>query len=381
MKRKKLLVLVDWFWPGYKAGGPVKSCINLCAALNKEYDIYLLTTDTDHGETKPYEGITPNQWLYNHALNVHVYYAQKKGLGVRQLANQIASVDADIVYLNHLFSPRFVIYPLWLAFKRKIKSRIVVCPRGALYNSALSVKKYKKIPLLFLYKQLAIHKLVTFHATNKREEAAIQKYFPGSKTVVADNLPSMAQLPFESVEKKAGSLKCIFIARIVPIKNLLFLLQALKETKDAQIELTIAGPIEDETYWAECKKHIAALPPNISADYIGPKANDELVGLIRRHHLFVLPTTGENFGHSIFEAMQAGRPVLISDQTPWLHLQQYSAGWDLPLKFPEKFTAALLQMAASTQEEFDVLAKSAWQFASRFINNPDNLKQYRILFA
>ena len=280
-----------------------------------------------------------------------------------------------------MFSPRFVVYPLWLAFKRKIKSRIVVCPRGALYNSALSVKKYKKIPLLFLYKQLAIHKLVTFHATNKREEAAIQKYFPGSKTVVADNLPSMAQLPFESVEKKAGSLKCIFIARIVPIKNLLFLLQALKETKDAQIELTIAGPIEDETYWAECKKHIAALPPNISADYIGPKANDELAGLIRRHHLFVLPTTGENFGHSIFEAMQAGRPVLISDQTPWLHLQQYSAGWDLPLKFPEKFTAALLQMAASTQEEFDVLAKSAWQFASRFINNPDNLKQYRILFA
>jgi len=72
LKKKKLLVLVDWFWPGYKAGGPIKSCVNLCAALNKEYDIYVLTTDTDHGETAPYPDIASNQWLYNKTLNVHV---------------------------------------------------------------------------------------------------------------------------------------------------------------------------------------------------------------------------------------------------------------------------------------------------------------------
>lgn len=378
--KKKLLILVDWFFPGYKAGGPIKSCINLCAALNNQYDMYVLTTDTDHLETEPYEGIPTNQWVYNQQLNVHIYYAKKSTLTVKQIGTQIKYCNADFIYLNHLFSPRFVVYPLWLAFKKIIKGRMVVCPRGALYNSALSVKRFKKKPLLLLYKWLSIHKLITFHATNKREEEAIQQYFPGSKVQVADNLPSLTQEPFVSVNKNAGELKCIFIARIVAIKNLAFLLQVLMQVKQ-QVQLTVAGPIEDEAYWKECKKMIAQLPKNISVDYIGPQPNNLLADLIRQHHLFVLPTTGENFGHSIFEAMLAGRPVLISDQTPWLNLQRKNAGWDLPLSRQNGFEDVLNQLADYSQVDFDRLAKAAYDFAKEFVKENESAKQYKVLFS
>jgi len=373
-------VLVDWFAPGYKAGGPIQSCVNLCRALNPDYDIYVLTTDTDHSETAPYPQVTPNEWLYHEELNVKVYYAKKATVSASQLAEQIGITNADFVYLNHLFSPLFVVYPLWLTFTRKIQGKVIVCPRGALYNSALSLKSYKKKPLLALYKLSGIHKKITFHATNEREKEAITHYFPGSRIIVADNLPSARQLPFQSIKKEPGKLDCIFIARIVPIKNLLFLLHVLQHINDP-ILLTVVGPIENEIYWDECNKAIAALPVNVEVKYIGAKKNDELAGLIQQHHLFILPTTGENFGHAIFEALLAGRPVLISDQTPWLNLQQKNAGWDLPLSEPDRFQDAIHAAAGLNQQQFDLYANAAWQFANNFIKGSTSKEQYYTLFS
>ena len=94
---KKLLIITDWFAPGYKAGGPIQSCVNLCAALNTDYDIYVLTMDTDHGETEPYPGIEAGKWIYNAALNVQVYYIKKKKLALKKISEQVAYVNADVV--------------------------------------------------------------------------------------------------------------------------------------------------------------------------------------------------------------------------------------------------------------------------------------------
>lgn len=376
---KKILILVDWFAPGYKAGGPIQSCVNICAALSHQYDIYVLTTDTDHGETSPYPGITTGQWITDESLQVSVCYLEKKKLSAKKIKEQIAFVNADTIYLNHLFSPLFVVYPLWLKLSGTVKARVLVCPRGALYESALDVKRYKKMPLLYLYKRMGIHKKVVFHATNLREQKAIQIYFPGSEVIIADNLPNTKQPAFYTVKKEAGSLDCIFIARIVPIKNLLFLLNALRKTVLA-VRLTVVGPAENENYWKQCQESISLLPPNISVNYIGPRPQSELNLLIREHHLFILPTTGENFGHAIFESFLAGRPVLISNQTPWLELQSEKAGWDLPLEDMNRFTEVIDMLAGSNQQEYDEYAMGAWKYAASYISNKVSREQYCKLF-
>ena len=380
ISKKKLLILVDWFAPGFKAGGPIQSCINLCTALKEDYIIYVLTTDTDHGESEAYKGIACDTWLHNDEFGVDIYYLKRKTLKAAQIAQQIAFVDAHFIYLNHLFSPYFVVFPLWLKYTNRIGGKFVVCPRGALYDSALSLKSYKKKPLLYLYKWMGIHKQITFHATNERELTAIKKYFPGSEVMVADNLPDTNQPIFVSCKKEAGKLDCIFIARIVPIKNLLFLLQIIQQLQEI-ITLTIVGPVEDEAYWQECKRSISLMPVNIIVNYLGAKPKYELFALIQQHHLFILPTTGENFGHSIFEALSVGRPVLISDQTPWLNLEVQHAGWDLPLLQPEKFVAVIKKVAGYNQTQFDVCASGAWQYADDFIHQTVAKKQYLKLFT
>jgi glycosyltransferase involved in cell wall biosynthesis len=380
MNKKKILVLVDWFAPGYKAGGPIQSCVNFAFALKNDFDICVLTTDTDHGETEPYQDIISNQWIENPADGFKIFYAKKQTLSLKQLKQVMLGVNADYVYLNHLFSPYFVVYPLWLKYTGSLHSQVVLCPRGALYASALSVKPYKKKPFIAMFRWLGIQKKIIFHATNQREEDAIKDFFPGSKVMIADNLPDTNQPAFKPCEKKIGVLACVFIARIVALKNLLFILNGLEKIK-ATITLTVIGPVEDKSYWNECEKKIAQLPANIQVSYLGPKRNDELAGILQQHHLFVLPTTGENFGHSIFEALLSGRPVLISDQTPWLNLASKNAGWDLPLDQPALFVNSIEEAAAWDQNSFDEWAHGAWQYAREFISNPDLHNQYLELFS
>jgi glycosyltransferase involved in cell wall biosynthesis len=379
-ERKTVLVLVDWFKPGYKAGGPIRSCTNFAYALKNSFDIRVLTTDTDHGEQEPYKDIISNKWITNLGSDIHVYYARKATLTLNQLKREIISANADYVYLNHLFSPKFVVFPLWLKFTRQIKSKVILCPRGALYDSALAVKPAKKKPFIALFKILGIHKMITFHATNEREKQAILDYFPGSQVMIADNLPESDQPEFVSCQKEPGILKCIFVARIVPIKNLLLLLQVLQQVK-SRIVLSVAGPVEDEEYWKACEKVIQQLPSHIQVNYLGAISNDEVKSIISTNHLFILPTQGENFGHSIFEALLTGRPVLISDQTPWLQLAQKKAGWDVSLNESEKFAQIIDEMAAWSQSHFDEWAHGAWHFARLFIENPSLKKQYLNLFS
>jgi glycosyltransferase involved in cell wall biosynthesis len=378
--KKKILILIEWFSPGYKAGGPIQSCINICVALQEMYEIFVLTTDTDHGETVPYNNLSANKWIQSDEAGALVYYARKPDLSARQIKKIIDEVQPDFIYLNLLFSPHFVLYPLWLQYTGKLSAKVIVCPRGCLYDSALSLKYYKKKPLLLLYKWLGIHKNILFHATNTREEKAIQQYFPESTVIVANNLPNVQQHPFVSSNKLQGKLDCIFIARLVPIKNLLFLLKALLMVK-AKIVLTIAGPVEDEVYWETCKQQIAQLPSNIQCNYIGPQANEQLYQLLLQNHLFVLPTTGENFGHAIIEALLAGRPVLISDQTPWLNLTEQQAGWQLPLDNIAAFAAVIEAVASYNQEAFDSIAGNAWQYAHNFSQDPHLTKPYLQLFS
>lgn len=379
MGKKRILVMVDWFKPGYKAGGPIQSCANFAFSLKNDYDIWVLTTDTDHGEQEPYSNIPSNKWITNLSPAIQVYYTRKKTLTLGQLKEQIKKVDADYIYLNHLYSPKFVVYPLWLKYLGLINSKIVLCPRGALYDSAIAIKSFKKKLFIRAFRLLGVNRHITFHATNDREKDAILRHFPGSKVLIADNLPQSNQQPLVPCEKQAGLVKCVFISRIVPIKNLLFLLQVLKNVK-GRVNLTVAGPAEEEVYWRECQAAIKQLPQHIQVNYIGAVSNDEVPGIIQDHHVFVLPTRGENFGHSIFEALLAGRPVLISDQTPWLNLGSANAGWDLSLDKPERFKDAIEQTVQMDQQQFDQWAKGAWDFAGKFIANPMLKTQYYHLF-
>lgn len=382
MGKPKLLLFSDWFFPGYKAGGPIKSVTNLSIALQQQMNVYVFTSDTDLNNTQSYSGIQSNEWIKPiNDSDVQVFYCSKNELTKNKIEQIIEEIQPSVVYLNHMWSYWFVLQPLLICWWKFKKIKIVLCPRGALFPSALHYQRtfFKKKALLTLIKFLGIHKKIHFHATTIHEKDTIKKNFGDVKIHIANNLPDLHQEKLSRIEKSVGELKIAFIARIVDIKNLLILLNNLNKLKQA-ISLTIAGPAEDEAYWNDCKKVIETFPENITVNYAGEIKPEQVMPLISRHHLYCLPTRGENFGHSIFEAFLIGRPVLISNKTPWLELQSKQAGWDVDIE-PADCLKDYIECAANwTQDEFDTHCKGAWEIANNYIHNPNLITDYNQMF-
>lgn len=377
-KRKKILVLADWYEPGFKAGGPIRSCVNFVHYMKDGYELFLLTADRDMGDNQPYEGIETDKWLDKDG--VAVFYASPGTLGWKNILGLIQEVNADFIYLNSMFSRYFSVYPLLMKRLGKINGQVVLAPRGMLKRSALHFKPAKKKLFLQLFKALQVPAHITFHATDTTEVKDIRLHF-GDKAAVTliSNFPGFQKPLAPPPAKEPGMVKMIFVGRAHPIKNLHFLLESLRPLTQ-RIMLTIVAAIEDAGYWKSCSEIIASFPANISVQLMSDVPHHKLENILQQHHIFCLPTTGENFGHAIFEALSAGRPVLISDQTPWRNLEAQRAGWDLPLNHPAAFTAVIARAAAMEQDELLCWCKAAWQFSHDFICQSDVKQTYLKLF-
>jgi glycosyltransferase involved in cell wall biosynthesis len=198
---------------------------------------------------------------------------------------------------------------------------------------------------------------------------------------IATNFPSLQQTAFVPVEKKAGELKIACISRMAPKKNIHYLLELLHGLPaHINLSLTLRGEFESSQYLEQCQAIKSRLPSNITVSFDGVIENERIEAFLQQQHIFALPTLGENFGHAIFEALRAGRPVLISDQTPWGNLESRHAGWDLPLSQPEAFRKVIIQLAAMTAEELNLWCRGAWNLANDFVAKTNIREQYKNLF-
>lgn len=379
-KKPLIVILAEWFAPGYKAGGPIRSCVNFALEMRSEYDIRVITTDRDYGAEQAYEEITTDTWT-DFATGVKVWYFSPETLTFSALRTRIQEVNPDFLYLNSMFSLAFVIWPLWYKLRGQLNAEVVLAPRGMLHEGALQYRRLKKQLFLSLIRLSGISRRIRFQATDAQEVLDIRKQLHPAATVVeVANFPVDGTAPPASLEKQPGSLRMVFISRISPKKNLDFLLALLPRVQ-ALVQLDLYGPVEEASYWDKCQQQIAGLPDRITVSYCGELEYPEVSPTLARYHLFCLPTHGENFGHAIFEAFAAGRPVLISDQTPWRGLANQQAGWDIPLSTPDAYIAAIDLLAQMDQQEWTNWADSAWQFAKNYVQNAGLKEKYSILFA
>ncbi|MFN3875656.1 MAG: glycosyltransferase, partial [Flavobacteriales bacterium] len=141
------------------------------------------------------------------------------------------------------------------------------------------------------------------------------------------------------------------------------------------------GTVYDQAYFKRCQQAAAELPPNASVTFHGHIAHDQVARAIGEAHAVLMPSVGENFGHTMLEALVAGRPLLISDRTPWKHLEAQRAGWDLPLEEPERFEAAIRALTAMDQAEYDAWAAGAAALGKRYLADAAGLEQSLALFT
>ena len=376
--KKNILILCDWFLPGYLAGGPVQSIANLTNLLCEEFNFNIITTDRDFKSNKAYENIKSNEWTTFE--NRTVFYVSPENLNEQFLLALIKNTPHDVMYLNSLFSKHFTINVLKWKAKNKITSKIILAPRGMLGDGALAIKSLKKKLFLIYAKSFELFKNIHWQSTSTQETSEIKKRI-GTNVLLSEisNLPNSAT-EIKTIEKTENILRLCFISRISEKKNLNYSIEVLKEIKSLKITFDIYGPIEDVVYWKSCLENAKTLTSNISFNYKGIVTPHEIGHTISKYHALFLPTQNENFGHIIVETLQHGRAVVISDQTPWRNLENESVGFDISLTEKQKFIKAIEKLGELNQTEFNTTATHCSTYINSKLNIEDIKKQYINLF-
>jgi len=369
---KKILILCDYYLPGYKSGGGMRTVVNMVDRLKNKYDFFIITRDHDGKlDRQQYTSVNINQW--NDVRGAKVFYLSKDKLKISKLHELISNVNPNVIYSNSYFAT-LTLYFLILKRLKVIKQiNIILAPCGELSGGALQLNSAKKTAFIQLANLSNLFRNIIWKASSELEKAEIElvKGSGGEIYIAPDMLPRTIFEDYNSnikPQKSSGEVKMIFLSRFMKKKNFKWLLENLSVIK-GRLEIDVYGPLEDARYWSQCQRIIETFPQNIKIQAKGPVPHEEVLATLAKYHFFIMPTLGENFGHIFLESLAAGCPLIISDRTPWLNLEERNIGWDLSLDEPDRWVETLNLCINLDQSGYSKLSNNARNFAITVLND------------
>ena len=381
-----ILTFIGSYLPGYKAGGPIRTLASMVDRLGDELDFRIVALDRDLGDTAAFPDVAVNKW--NPIGKAQVFYRSPGGAGWHAMLASLKSIDYDLIYLNSFFSTDACLRPLLYQRMGKLRNRpVLLAPRGEFSPGALALKPIKKRTFLELARAVSLHAGTVFQASSEHEAADIRRVMGTTRAAsavkisIACDLSGSPSLGIDRFARRREGepLKAVFLSRISPKKNLAGAISMLAQVS-CPVTYDIYGPIEDQAYWAKCLELAAALPAHVAVRYRGELRPEAVETVLSAFDFFFLPTLGENYGHVIREALSAGLPVLISDQTPWRGLEKTGAGADLPLAEPEAFSTWIETFSLRTSAEKQSMRDAARRLGNDPVTAERNLQANREMF-
>ena len=387
MAKPRILLFCRTYLPGHRAGGPVRTLSNLVECLGDEFDFYIATLDRDFGVNEPFPGIRRD--AFQPVGKAKVRYFAPEDVNYGSINRLVAEVAPQILYLNSIMDQVFT--PKVLKVRKRGEGQgipTILAVRGQFNPGAMALRGLSKRIYISWLKLRGLLDGLIWQATGTPEDEAIRKVlgqdFLDSRSAgvfVAPNIShAVAYDPEKWVARSAGqALRVALLGRVSPMKNIDYAIEVMGKIP-RPAELTLYGPVEDEGYWRECKAKIAELPEHIRVIHGGAVSPTQIHETLAAHDCFFLPTRGENFGHAIAEALSAGLPAVISDQTPWRDLADAGVGAALPLNDQSRFVAELDRLAALSADEMRELHQTCASYAKQAVSQPSILAANRALF-
>lgn len=370
--KKNVLIVCDYYLPGFKSGGTLRTIVNMVERLQKYYNFKIITRDHDGpNERTQYKNVKIDKW--NESSNAEIYYLSRKNINFKNIEKIITQAKPDCVYLNSCFST-LTINILMLKRLKKLKHLpLIIAPEGELDKGSLSLKSFKKKKYLRFSKILGLYRNIIWKAAGEQEIQDIKNIQKkGDPVFLASNMPPREIYPgYEQqnkTEKAKGRVNFVFLSRFDRKKNFNWFIKNIGEIK-GDINIDIYAPIEDEDYWKECQNLISELPANIKVERKGLLQYEKVVETLFNYHFFVLPTLGENFGHVFLEALSAGCPLLTSNRTPWRDLEEKNIGWDLPLEKFDLWREKIEKCVEMNNEEYTKMSAASRNYAEQWLND------------
>ena len=379
----RITIFTRGYPPAHLVGGGARSLFALVEALAADFRFSVITSAFDDPAAGPMRSVKMSQWsIFSHAL---IWYERRYRISAWRMATLLKETKPQLVYLNSFFDYRFSILPLFITRMTSRKTPVVLAPRGEFSAGALALKRQKKRVFITAFRMLRLHKSVTWHASTAQEKADIERVFgSGARSHVAINLRTGLSVEGERQyhDQRPGAdphyCSLVFFSRIVPKKNVATVIRAMPLVK-GKARLSIAGPIEDARYWADCLELIGNTGDPEMIKYIGAIPADEVVSFLSRFDLFVFPTLGENFGHVVVESLAAGTPVIVGNDTPWHQIETARAGWICDPASPEAVAGLIERFLALDEAGRMRMRTAARELARQVLNDPRGVDANRAM--
>ncbi|MCM1233520.1 MAG: glycosyltransferase [Ruminococcus flavefaciens] len=244
----------------------------------------------------------------------------------------LKSTEYDIYHANTLW-----LYQTHAVCKyaRKMGKPYVLSTHGMLYPTALAISGWKKKVMRKLWFDDDIMKATCIHATCQQEAEYLREF--GYKKPIAV-IPNPVVFPKnmsvnlrnESVKYHIVGKKQIgFLGRLHPIKkveNILYAMASLAHEERAQLLFQIIGKY-DEQYEQWLRDEVQCLNLTDCVEFVGFVNGKEKYERLAQLDALLVPSTQENFGMIVPEALICETPVYASLGTPWIELNEYNCGW------------------------------------------------------
>jgi glycosyltransferase involved in cell wall biosynthesis len=336
-----IYLLSDYYHPRFEGGGPVKSIFLLQRFLLKKDMTSIVLTSCDNLINK--KNPNPN----NGVLYLNFF---------QRLRIILSAKTGDIIWFNSFFSTLTIASFVFILL-RLVKAKIILSPRGELSRASLSFKSVRKFLWIRVFNLFGFCQSTTFHFTATHEEDECRYFIPSiSHSFVISNLIDADLFNKKSASRQGGPLRVVNIGRISRKKNIDLCFKVLSKVSENLI-FDLYGPNEDESYFLSLIDHSKKMPGNVNVSFKGVADPQKIGEILECYDVFFSPTLNENFGHSIYEAMQVGVIPLISDQTPWSILNKFGK-FALSLENYTDFVDRLNELAKLPERDLSELKDS-----------------------
>jgi glycosyltransferase involved in cell wall biosynthesis len=358
--------------------------LDLCATLAaRGHRVTLLTSDAAD---------VPGGWLAGGTASPTVitlpgpgrFAPLLPGSSIERAAGALAA--CDVLHLHGAWEPA---NRQFARVARRIKVPYVVTAHGMLDDWSMAQRPLKKKLYLALGGQKFFERAAAVQCTARAELEQAQKHLGRSRGVVIPLLVDLA--PFDELpgpepahaafpDARTELPKVLFLSRLHPKKGIEVLISAaaLLRQRGRPVRLMLAGS-GDALYEAELRDRVRRQGLEDDVKFLGMVRGVEKVSLYQAADVFALPTSQENFGLVLPEAMACRTPVVTTRGVDiWQEIQ--SAGATIADATPAAFADAVAALLDDRTRRGQI-GESGRRWVYETLAPETLLPQYEALYA
>lgn len=268
-----------------------------------------------------------------------------------KLKSELNSVkDVDIYHAQGVW--QYPTYAICDVAKTK-KRPYLITPRGMLYpqDIAKSNKTFKKLSLRWrLLNDLNSASCV--HVTCYDEMKYCRKLGVTSPIAI---IPNPVEVKEYMPQKYDGKFRLGYMGRLSPRKNVESLIRAFANPQLKETELVIIGG--GDKHYEEFLHHEVSrlkLSNVIFKGFLSGEDKDEALSTIS---VLAMPSSFENLGNVILEALVRGIPCIATTGAPWKDLKDNNCGWWVEYD-QTAIEQAILKASSLDEEQLQTMGKN-----------------------